>query len=121
MKSALPLFGVFFLGVQIAHADEYTAVLVKVADGKITFARGTGKKKKETTLPADAKCRVVLARYDAKAKRIEAGDELAGGLKNPLFEMLDKETVEAWVRTNADNDRILELRLFQTTVKKKTK
>ncbi len=120
MKFALLLVGFSFC-VGIAQADEFTAVLVKAADGKVTFTRGTGKKKKEYTLPADAKCSVVLAKYDAKAKKINAGDEVEGGLKNPLFTRLDKETVEAWVRTNADNDRILELRLFQLAVKKKTK
>ena len=103
------------------QADEFSATLVKVADGKITFTRGVGKKKKETTLPADEKCRVVGAKYNAKAKKIEAGDEIAGGLKNPLFEMLDKETVEAWIVTNAENDRIVELRLYKSPTKKKTK
>lgn len=105
----------------VAQADEFTASLVKVADGKVTFSKGVGKKKKDYTLQADEKVRVVAAKYDPKTKRIEAGPEIAGGLANPLFEQLDKESVEAWIRTNVDNDRILELRLYQTTKKKKTK
>jgi hypothetical protein len=109
------------VAVGVVTADEFIADLAKVGDGKVTFTRGTGKKKKkEYSLPVDESCRISVARYDLKAKRIEAGDDVPGGLKNPLFEKLDKEPVQAWVRTNADNDRILELRLFQT-VKKKAK
>lgn len=82
----------FFVFLGFLQADEFTATLVKVADGKVTFVRGAGKKKKE----------------------------VQGGLKNPIFEKLDKETLEALVRTNKENDKILELRLFQSTKKKKS-
>lgn len=108
---------VVFLG--IVQADEFAATLVKVADGKVTFVRGTGKKKKETTLPADENCKVSVAKYDKKAKIIDAGDEVVGGLKNPVFEKLDKASIEAWVRTSKENDKILELRIYQSTKKKK--
>ena len=70
-------------------------------------------------LVADEKCRVVVAKYDKKTKTIEAGDEIAGGLKNPLFQKLDTEAIEAWIRTDAANEKILELRLFQSTKKKR--
>jgi hypothetical protein len=63
---------------------------------------------------------VSVAKYDKKLKAIEAGDEVQGGLKNAIFAQLDKESVEAWVRTNKENDKILELRLFQSTKKKKS-
>jgi hypothetical protein len=102
-----------------AQADEFSAPLVKVADGKITFVRGKGKKKKDFTLPADENCRVFAAKYDPKTKKIEAGDEIPGGLKNSLFEMLDKDPVEAWIRTSPDNERIVELRLYKLGPKKK--
>ena len=110
---------VFIICLGLTQADEFTGTLVKVVDGKVTFSRGSGKKKKETTLPVVENCRVVAAKYDAKAKRIEAGDEIAGGLKNAIFTQLDKEAVEAWICTNAQNDKILELRVFQSTKKKK--
>lgn len=110
----------FFVFLGFLQADEFTATLVKVADGKVTFVRGAGKKKKETTLPADENCKVFVAKYDKKLKAIEAGEEVQGGLKNPIFEKLDKETLEALVRTNKENDKILELRLFQSTKKKKS-
>ncbi len=110
---------VVFLGV--AHADEYAGTLIKVADGKVTFARGVGKKKKEHTLPADEKCRVFTAKYNAKLKVFETDEEIAGGLANPVFKQLDKQTVEAWIVTDAKGDTIRELRLYQSTTKKKTK
>ena len=117
---ALPAAVLFLLAAGVAQGDEFAATLVKVADGEITYSRGVGKKKKDYTLPADEKCRVVLARYDAKTKKIEAGDAIADGLKNAIFDQLDKQSVEAWVRTNAENTVIVELRLYQST-KKKTK
>lgn len=109
---------VLFVGVSCLPAEEFAGTLVKVADGKVTFSRGVGKKKKNYTLVADANCRVVAGIYNKKTKTIEAGPDIAGGLKNPLFEQLDKNSVDAWIRTNADNDRIIELRLYQTAKKK---
>ena len=109
----------FFVFLGLLQADEFTATLVKVADGNVTFSRGKGKKAKQATLPADENCKVVVAKYDAKLKLIEAGDDVAGGLRNPIFGQLDKEPVEAWVRTDKENKKILELRLFQSTKKKK--
>src|SRR5262249_26852179 len=108
-----------FAALSAARADEYTGTLLKLADGKLTFSRGTTKKtKKEFTLAVDEKCRVVAGVYDAKTKTIQAGDEIAGGLENPIFEKLDKETVDAWIRTSSGNERILELRLYQSAKKK---
>lgn len=107
------------LCLALARADEFTATIVKVGDGQVTLSRGKGKKKQVLTLLADEKCRVVVARYDEKTKTIEAGDEIAEGLKNIRFTQLDKEPLEAFVRTNVKNDRVLEMRLFQATKKKK--
>lgn len=105
----------------VAHAAEFSATLVKMVDGKLTLMNGVGKKKKEFTIAVDEKCVIVAAKYDKKTKKIEAGDAIVGGLKNPLFDKLDKEPVEAWVRTSAENDKVLELRLYQSTKAKKPK
>lgn len=122
MAARILLTGVMFFAVLVfANAEEFGGTLVKAADGKLTFVRGAGKTKKTHTLKVDEKCKVVAGKYDKKTKTIEAGDEIAGGLKNPLFEQLDKQPVEAWIRTNTDNDTILELRLYQSTTKKKPK
>lgn len=119
-RSATALgIGILAIGMSTAVAEEFIGTISKVEQNKITIVRGTGKKKKELTLTADEKCRVVAARYDIKAKRIEAGDEIAGGLKNALFSNLEKEPVEAWIRTTPENEKVLELRLFQSTKKKK--
>ena len=108
----------FLLCLGFVRAEEFAAPLVKVSDGKVTFTRGVGKNKQDITLPAE-KCRVFLAKYDKIAKKIDAGDELAGGLKNPLFEKMQKDTIEAWIRTNEANDKILELRIYQAAKKAK--
>lgn len=119
-RSATALgIGILAIGMSTVAAEEFIGTISKVEQNKITIVRGTGKKKKELTLTADEKCRVVVARYDIKAKRIEAGDEIAGGLKNALFSNLEKEPVEAWIRTTPENEKVLELRLFQSTKKKK--
>ena len=103
------------------RADEYSGTLIKVADGQVVFARGTGKKKKEFSLPTVENCRVFFAKYNTKSKVFEAGDEIEGGVNNPIFKHLAKETIAAWIVTNAKNDTIRELRLFQTLTKKKSK
>lgn len=108
-----------FLSLVTARADEFTAAIVKVGEGKVTLTRGTGKKKQTLSLLADEKCRVVVARYDAKTKTIEGGDEIADGLKSARFTQLDTDPLEAWIRTDAKNERVLEMRLFQSTKKKK--
>ena len=108
---------VFLVGV--AHADEYSGTLVKVADGKVTFTRGTGKKKKEFSVPIAEKCRVFVAKYNSKTKTFEAGAEFEGGVSNPIFKHLEKESFESWIVTDAKNETIHELRLFQLTTKKK--
>jgi hypothetical protein len=112
-------FVLALFAVGAADADEFAAILVKVVDGKVTYSRGTGKKKVETTLSADDGCQVVVGKYDAKTKKIEAGDVIGDGLKNAIFTQLDKEEIGAWVRTNADNSKILELRVYKTAAKKK--
>jgi hypothetical protein len=119
LKQTLCTSVALFLFLGIVQADEFAATLIKVADGNVTFSRGIGKKKKELTLPAAQNCKVSVAKYDKKAKIIEAGDEVAGGLANPIFSQLDKESIEAWVRTNKENDKILELRIYKSTKKKK--
>lgn len=120
MKLRFGLAGfAILLGIGLAQADEFTAVLVKVNDGKVTFIRSGAKKKKDTTLPVDEKCKIVVAKHDPKLKRIEAGEELAGGLKNPIFEKLDQEPIGAMIRTNAENDRIVEMRVYAIPTKKK--
>ena len=100
-------------------ADEFTGTLVKIHDNKVTFSTGKGRKKKTTTLPADDKCLVTAAKYDAKTKKIEAGDTIPGGLKNARFEKIEPDTIDAWIRTDASNEKIVELRLFQSIAKKK--
>ncbi len=112
-------FAVVFMGV--AQADEYSGTLIKVVDGKVVFSRGTGKKRQEFALAADAKCRVFTAKINKKLKKIEAGDEVDGGLANPIFRRLEKEAISAWIVTNEKNDTILEMRLYQSTTTKKTK
>jgi hypothetical protein len=117
MNSHALVAGLFLLlCLGFVQAEEFAAPLVKVADGKVTFTRGIGKNKQDITLPAE-KCRVFLAKYDKINKKIDAGDELAGGLKNPLFEKLQKDTIEAWICTNEAGDKILELRIYQSAKK----
>ncbi len=119
MLRTLLLIGAFLVITGIIRADEFTGSLTKVHENKLTFTRGTGKKKKTFTLVVSDNCLVVVAKYDAKTKKITAGDTIAGGLKNPLFDKLETDTVGAWIRTDAANEKILELRLFQLAVNKK--
>lgn len=107
-----------------AAADEFMGTVRRVEGDKITIhLAGKGKKAPavERVLHAAANCRVALARYNKVTKQLEAGDEVAGGLKNPLFQNLGDRGVEALVVTDGSGQTVKELRLFQTAGKKKVK
>jgi hypothetical protein len=95
-------------------AEEFTAVISKVEQGKVTYRRSPAKKKDaERVLPASKNCRVFLAQYNQDTKKIEPGDEVAGGLKNDLFARIPPPGIDARVITDAEGKAITEIRIFQ--------
>jgi hypothetical protein len=105
---------VMFLGVNFGLAEEIRAVITKVDGDKVTSAesKGKGEKGAEKTLPVDANVKVVTAKFNRETKKLEAGDAVEGGLKNEMFAKIGERGKIATVVTNADNTKIVEIRVF---------
>lgn len=105
---------VLFLGVSFGLAEEIRAVITKVDGDKVTFAesKGKGEKGAEKTLPVDANVKVVTGKFNRETKKLEAGEAVQGGLKNEMFTKIGEKGKFATVVTNADNTKIVEIRVF---------
>src|SRR5205085_1523428 len=97
---------------------EIRGVITKVEGGKVTFS--AGKFDKETkkfergpaqTLPVADKLKVVKAKFNKETKKLEAGDPLEGGLKNSMFSKIGEKGLPATIITDADNKKIIEIRV----------
>jgi len=80
----------------VALAEDYTAVISKVEDGKVTFKKFKLNKEDmttelvdEQTLPTTAGVKVVKGKYDEDTKKMVATDAIEGGLKHGRFTRLD--------------------------------
>jgi hypothetical protein len=111
---------VLVLGLGIALADEFGAIITKVESGKVTFSKFKGKdepKGPETTLPVADNVKVVKGKFNKETKKMEAGDPIEGGLKNEMFTKIGEKGLFSTIVTDADNKKITEIRAF--TFKKK--
>jgi hypothetical protein len=95
-------------------AEEFAASIQKVDKGKVSFFKihKKGKSAKELVLPA-SDCKVVAARLNKNTKKIEAGEELPGGLQNPVFQMIGAHGLLARIVTDTDGKTIVEIRVLQ--------
>jgi hypothetical protein len=116
------------LCVGIALAEEFGAAIVKVSDGKVTFAktkfdRETKKFERgaEQTLPVADKVKVVKAKFNQETKKMEAGDEIEKGLKNEMFTKIGEKGLFGTLVTDKDNKEITEIRVFTFGKKGKDK
>ncbi|HEY7427075.1 MAG TPA: hypothetical protein VH682_22765 [Gemmataceae bacterium] len=102
---------VLFAGV--AFADEIRAVITKVDGNKVTFAptKGKGQKGDEQTLPVATGVKVVKGKFNKETKKVEAGDDIAEGLKHKMFSNISEKGVRATIVTDADGKKITEIRV----------
>jgi hypothetical protein len=112
---------VLVVGLSVALAEEFTANISKVADGKVTFTKmKKGKADGEAmTLPAAADVKVVTAKFNKETKKVEAGEHLADGLKNEKLSNIGDKGLNARIVTDADGKNITEIRLIKGGGKKK--
>jgi hypothetical protein len=113
---------VLAVSVGFVFAEEFSASITKIEDGKVTFHRTKFVDKKlekgeKETLPLADKVKVMTAKF-AKGK-IEPGDELPEGLKNERLQKIGEKGVGAQIVTNGDGKKITEIRVFQFGKKKK--
>ena len=116
------------LCVGISFAEEFTAAITKVGDGKITFAKtkfNAETKKLEKgesqTLPLIDKVKVVKGKFNKENMKFDAGDEIEDGLKNKMFSDIGDKGVPAALVTDADGKKISEIRVIIFGKKKKDK
>lgn len=114
------LFASVVLGISfgVATAEEFFGAIKKVEDGKIAFVtRKKGEKGEEKTFSLAKSVKVVKAKFNKEEKKVEAGEELEGGLKNKRFEEIGKFGVGAQIITNGDGV-VTEIRVFEFKKKK---
>src|SRR5687767_2506008 len=98
----------------LAAAEEFNASIRKVDGNKITFVKGQKKdvKGEEATMEAAADVKVLTAKFNKEEKKVEAGEALPGGLKNERFKNIGEKGIGARIITDADNKKIVEIRVF---------
>jgi hypothetical protein len=104
---------VLALCIGIGAAEEIRAIIIKVDGDKVTFAenKGKGERGAEKTLPVAANVKVVKGKFNQDTKKTDAGEALAGGLKNEAFSKIGEKGLRATVITDAANKTITEIRV----------
>jgi hypothetical protein len=113
---------VLVLCVGVALADEIRAVITKVEGRNVTFSEVKGKNDRgpEKTLPVSKSAKVVKGKFNKETKKVEAGDEIEGGIKGKLFSNINPEKgIRATIVTNDDNTKITEIRIMKGGKKKR--
>src|SRR5262249_55247856 len=94
-------------------SEEFRAVITRVADGEVTFTRAIAckdaRKGEEQTLPVADKVKVARGKVDRETNEVEAGEPIAGGLKNELFTRMADKGVMADLVTDSENKKIAEI------------
>jgi hypothetical protein len=103
---------VFLAGVTLG--DEIRAIVLKVEGDKVTFAerKGKGEKGPEQTLPVAENVKVIKGKFNRETKTFEAGEPVAGGLKNEMFSKISEKGVGATIVTD-DSKKITEIRIIE--------
>lgn len=103
--------------VSLAAAEEFGAAIVKIENGKMTFAktkRGADKKTEkgpEETLPIADKVKVSVGTFNFKDKKYEQKEELASGLQNERFKNIGEKGVRAQLVT--EDGKVTEVRVIE--------
>jgi hypothetical protein len=97
-------------------SEEFRAVITRVADGQVTFTRTTaskdprkGDKGDEQTLPLADHVKVAKGKVDKDTNEVEAGEPIAGGLKNEMFTRIADKGIKADLVTDSENKKIAEI------------
>ncbi|MBL8795347.1 MAG: hypothetical protein JNM56_15695 [Planctomycetia bacterium] len=120
LRKVLGAVLVSVLCVGFSLAEELRGVISKIDGNKITFSERKSKDEKgpEQTLTVADKVKVVKAKFNKETKKLEAGEELEGGLKNEMFSKIGEKGLFATVVTD-DDKKITEIRVFARPSKDK--
>jgi hypothetical protein len=101
------------LGLGVALADEFTAVISKVEDGKVTFKKAK-KGSEEMTLPVATTVKVTKGgNYNKDTKKVEDAVTVTEGIKSNQLSNIGDKGVRARITTDADNKHITEIDILK--------
>jgi hypothetical protein len=105
--------------VGLTMADEIRAIILKVDGDKVTFAEAKkkGERGPEQTLPVADNVKVVKGRFNRETKKMEAGEPVSEGLKNPIFSNIPEKGLRATVVTD-EGKKITEILIAPERKKK---
>jgi hypothetical protein len=110
---------VLALSVGVVFADQFGAIITKVEGNKVTFYPFKNKEKgDEQTMKVAKDVKVVKGKFNKETKKVEAGEEVEGGLKHKMFADIPEKGFFASIVTDDDNKRIKEIRVFSFKKKK---
>ena len=126
-KMACAMF-VMTVAIGFAFADEFTATITKAGDGKITYQKFKKKMKGQkaekdgepVTINVAADAKIVGAKFNKDAKKLEAGDAIEGGLNAEVFKNAS-ETKGVTARITTEGDKVTQIMVFGGGKKKKKK
>jgi hypothetical protein len=103
--------------VEVARdlSEEFSATILKVADGNVTFVRTTTDKttkqevREEQTIPFAADVLIAKGKVDIDTKEVEEAGPIEGGLKNKMFAAIAEKGIKAIVVTDPTNTKIAEI------------
>jgi hypothetical protein len=105
--------------LSVSMADEFLANIKKIEGDKVTFVKGKkGEAGQEMTLPAAKDVKITKGKFNKDTKKVEAGDEVTGGLKAEALSNIGEKGMFGYIVTDPDNKKITEIRLFGGKKKK---
>jgi hypothetical protein len=109
------------IGLSVAMADEFGAIITKVDGNKITFKKTAkkGEVGEEMTLPVKADAKIMKGKFNADTKKLEPDVAIDNGLKNEMFTTIGDKGVPATLTTDADNKNITAITTGKKGGKKK--
>ena|ERR1022692_3761627 len=108
------------IGLSVAMADEFGAIITKVDGNKITFKKAKkGEVGDEMTLPVTADAKIMKGKFNADTKKLEPDVAIDNGLKNEMFSTIGDKGVAATITTDADNKKITAITTGKKGGKKK--
>jgi hypothetical protein len=112
---------IMVIGLGVAVADEFQALITGVDGNKITYKKVLKKATKTEkaeyddakTLPAATNVKVSKGSFNKETKKVEAGDAIENGLKNEMFSKtkLEEKGVNATITTDDDNKNITAIKI----------
>jgi hypothetical protein len=114
MRKFLGSAVVVLVAFTIASGDEYRAIIKKIDDGKVTFAKRIDKTTTgdDMTLPLANDAKLVKGVFDKDSKTFKAGDALEKAAVKDIMTKAADKGAQAFIVTDKDNKSVTEIRFI---------